>query len=1103
MPHTFNTLASDFRLYDLFGDAGNLSATQLWILEIERDGASELRFLYGRTVPSTYQSNTWAGTTTKKTPLYEKCSVRTHALTLHTSAEKLKEFLQSFINGASFQDASRLANLVLEGKLGENVGSVAFGAKPNVRPVMHLPTRDYFQLHTYRLSPTSFASVNSGAVFSEGKPNVFSIPEESDRKIAEAACYALDADTGLNFASLDAWRLGDFEFICAPGLTKSERQKFAINLKGKNSSLKLFEQLTREPADLLLVLKAYSDDSVQASYVVRLDKSTPYPLDHTFTVEEFKNQVATAYTLELYALGEADEESYLLLQTGAYFVRSMNLNMQVMASIGSSEEMSWLKKQVPAREKVKLEATGRVARAIRPSRSEIGGHTDDRWVSQNRLIESNVHGLLPKASTGRFFPTLSDSGGTSRLHLVDWLREIFERHHDAQIAWIDPFMEDVGIDLLHRMGTSTGSYLIITTEKQPKEDSEAETKQPSRIQRLLSRCAGWGNGYFGNVRLKVLTVPESKVHDRMILIRASDGRPIAGFHLSNSIQRANDNFPLLATPIPLDVLPQVFEYADRIIQSTLHGDEKSAPTANLIFDSTAYIPGVKEDPKGLNQRSSFVVPSRAGDILAWWLNEPELAGLSGPDLLSLMQTKGYLKDDQLDANQFKDVPSKLWSEGFPLQNFHSAWDAVGYVLAHSHAGELFTEDQTLLPDALKHSLFEHLDVSRANALPALIKKSYLDIEHYRAKSLRALLLSNDTPSNAFRYSPVETAWSDYYTIKILWPRVPQDFVNWLSAICSTPFSEHPRKRALVIQAFQHICLTLGFDKRPEQIEALLKSKVSIVTWVGIHVFKAAISDGSLGIEALSKLDLIEPNSEQRTVLCWLINEANYDKSDARSHLIAKLTQSINGSLTDKQLQDMLQLMRSPLGRLHHFTPWILESLLIPLLGLQIINAAQVSREWLGDLTTQWREALNGGSLYFKLDGDGAFSDELAALTAHLSPTDQAQIFDELWKIFKSIARTIRQPLSAQVGWTYHIRAHEVNLWLYALARRMASLVHKDNNQSLKELLEESELLIERLPISAWENGTNQELLMYLKGDPDQIKTHRLLHPIQVAINASM
>ena len=52
----------------------------------------------------------------------------------------------------------------------------------------------------------------------------------------------------------------------------------------------------------------------------------------------------------------------------------------------------------------------------------------------------------------------------------------------------------------------------------------------------------------------------------MILIRSANGQPLAGYHLSNSVQRASEKHPLLVTPIPLDVIPQVFEYVDQIIQ---------------------------------------------------------------------------------------------------------------------------------------------------------------------------------------------------------------------------------------------------------------------------------------------------------------------------------------------------------------------------------------------------------------------------------------------------------------------------------------------------------------------------------------------------------
>lgn len=1097
MTYSLNTLLSDFRMYDLFGNDQNITVSQIWVLEIEREDSSELRFLYGRSLPGTYQSNSWSGTVSGKTPLYANCSVKTHALTLHTSTGQLKTFLRHFINGVSLQTASELTGLTISDKLAKTVGASTFGIHPIVRPVMHLPTRDYYQFQTSRLSPTSYASVDSGAISPAGKAKVFSVPEGCDMKIVEAACQALDADTGMDFSNLDAWRIGDFEFICAPGLNAAERSKYDLTLKGQQSSLTLFEPLTREPSELQIVVKAYSDGSTQSSYTAHLDKDASYPLYHTFELEVFQDQACTAYTLEIYALGNSGEQSFLQLQTGAYFFREMNFNMQLVEPIRINGQLGWLTKKVPNRERAKLEEAEQIGRAIRPSRSRIGGYTDDPWVPLNRLTEDTVKQLRPKKSDGRFFLTLNDSGGMSRLFLTDWLRTIFERYHDAQIAWIDPYMDDVGIELLNRLGTATADYLIITTEKESSDDGKRGADQPSRVERLLARCTGWSHGYFGNVSLKVLAVPEKKLHDRMILIRSAKGLPLAGYHLSNSIQRASENLPLLATPIPLDVIPEVFEYADQIIQSTLHGDGKTHPTAKLIFNSSEVEGSEENEPKGLNQRSSFVDPPRAGDVLAWWLDDAQLSGLSGSVLMERMSASGYIEDGQLDRERFDSIPTKFWSEGLPLADFHSAWDALSYVLAHSHAGELYTEEQSPLPNALKLALLEHISPTRARALPPRLKKSQLNIEHYRLQELTALLLSSADPFRTFEYSPVDTSWSDYYSIKLLWSQAPKQLVSWLSTLCAQPI-KHPRAYALVVEALKHICLSVSFDKHHEQIDALLQSNVNIVTWVGLYALKNAINRGKLGSDALSKIDHIEPATVRRTILCWLINEANYLNSDAKPQLIALLIQSLQEPLTDGELKEVLQPVRGRLGRLHHFTPWILESLLVPMLEQRVIDIIQVAKQWLTELTTQWRAALKNDSTHFKLEADGAFTDELAVMIKYLNLADRDYSFRELKKVFNALARVIRQPMSAQVSWKSYSNAHKVNLWLYALVRRIAALLH-DESPLLNEILSESEAIIERINPSAWDRLSSDELLTYAKGDPDQIKSHSLHRIIQSAV----
>lgn len=1099
MANHLDTLFADFRLYDLFGDDSNITVSQIWILEIERGNLRELRFLYGRSLSGTYLSDCWHGTVSKNTPLYDNCSVKTHSLSIYTSTKKLKAFLEQFISGASLQNASQFAGLTVSEKLANIVGESIFGDNPITRPVMHLPTRDYYQFQTKQLSPNSHCSVDSGSVSSDTKPKIFSVPEGCDMMIAKAACRILDAETGMDFSEIDSWRLNDFEFICAPGLNTNERCKYDITLKGKQSSLKLFEPLTREPSDLLVIIKAYSDGSVQSSYITKISKDSSYPICHSFEIQAFQNQASTAYTMEIYALGSNENDSFLLIQTGNYFVREANLNLQLMDGVRSNESFSWLDKKVPKKEKFRLEQAKQIERAARTSRSTVGDHTADPWVATNRLIQKRVKQLCPDNSEGRFFPTLNDSG-VSRLELGNWLKDIFKKHHNAKVAWVDPYMEDVGIELLNRLGTDSANYLIITTEKISNNDSTNDSSQPTRVDNLLARCSGWNNGYFGSVDLKVLAVPESKLHDRMILIRSASGQALAGYHLSNSIQRASENHPLLVTPIPLDILPNVFEYIDKIIQHTFYEPE-SRPLAKIIFDSSNSQTQMEEKPHESNHSCSFSEHPYAGSVIAWWLNNEQLSDLSGDALVEEMDKKGYVKDAQLDPDLFDALPAKFWTEGLPIADFSSAWDALGYVIANSpasrYSGSLYNKEDAILSEPVKLALLEHISSSRTNALQPLPMKTQLDIEHYRSQELIELLLSKCDPLSTFTYSPVDTSWSDYYSINILWSEDPKQLISWLNTILSEPVTRL-RDRALVIETLKHICLCVNFDKNHEQIDALLQSNVSLITWIGLHVLANAINRGNWGVETLSKINHIE-TSARRTIQCWMINEANYLNSDIKPELITYLIDSLHSPLIDHELKDILDPVRGRLGKLHHFTPWILESILIPMIEQKKVTIEQVANQWLKEVTDQWLAALKEDDIHFSLETDGAFTDELAVLTKYINSDTQESIFQELRRVFNILARTIRRPMSDQINWKSYSNAHQVNLWLYGLTNKIAAML-PEQSVPIDELLVESKEIMERISPSTWDSFSINMLSNYGTPEPQTICSHHLHQIIQTAIN---
>jgi hypothetical protein len=75
-------------------------------------------------------------------------------------------------------------------------------------------------------------------------------------------------------------------------------------------------------------------------------------------------------------------------------------------------------------------------------------------------------------------------------------------------------------------------------------------------------------------------IPASKkIHDRYMIVKDKQGVLKSGFHLSNSIQGANSEFPLLITEIPLVILYEV----DAWLKEQLSDEQ----TVKLVFDSAS------------------------------------------------------------------------------------------------------------------------------------------------------------------------------------------------------------------------------------------------------------------------------------------------------------------------------------------------------------------------------------------------------------------------------------------------------------------------------------------------------------------------------------
>ena len=93
---------------------------------------------------------------------------------------------------------------------------------------------------------------------------------------------------------------------------------------------------------------------------------------------------------------------------------------------------------------------------------------------------------------------------------------------------------------------------------------------PNRATRIVNLLNGLPE-LFSSLKLTVYdyrnktSSNKNLLHDRYIIVYSLKSEP-KGFHLSNSIQNAAQNYPLLITPIPLDVLRSIEKYSVDLIE---------------------------------------------------------------------------------------------------------------------------------------------------------------------------------------------------------------------------------------------------------------------------------------------------------------------------------------------------------------------------------------------------------------------------------------------------------------------------------------------------------------------------------------------------------
>ncbi|GAB6454545.1 hypothetical protein bcgnr5380_56370 [Bacillus cereus] len=826
-----------------------------------------------------------------------------------------------------------------------------------------------------------------------------------------------------------------------------------------------------------------NDGAVVHSASTVIAAEAAYPVTVNLNWPSTLEAIRDEFVLEIEAQNSQTGTNWLCYQWGVFLVREIG---QTMHFVGGQAlfKSDWLSKALRPSHMSRLEEAQRITRHTKSTESVIGGRVADPWVTANRHVKSMVSSLVPPISEGRFFLRYSEGDNTGRLELAEWISRLLANHRGDHVAWFDPYMEDVGIHLLNAYGSNSGTYTIFTgtgrSESTPwwkrlyawaKGGAPSEGRSDPRIQNLLAACKVWVKQY-GTVRLRVFGLPQKDLHDRMVLVRDAQMRPVAGYHLSNSLQKANENYPLLITPIPTDVLQRVLDYSDGLLRSSASpagGQSGGVVKLKSLFDSEA-----REKELHSHIPTDVFGTARVGEILDWWLSSSDLAGLDALTLKEQLDIRGLLRDGELQDNVFNCLPANIWRDGLQLPNFNTAWDALGTILSSTMAGDSIYEAPDASVPSLRDDLLKYLDSDRPDAVQPPEQRIMVDMTTELRRSLFDLMKQAPDPQQYFSHDVTEVSWGDYYALKVLWATDPDALLTWVEAGAEERFRANRRRQLGLKCAARLIAFEVGRSCSPRQLEALLKSANGLLRWIGCTAFERIAHDDPKAL-APSGFTSLLASDDRLNLLGWMTARAVRRNVPIRQALIQELQASMPARLDDATLKKSVDSMRNVVGKVYDTPPWMLREVLLHLVHNQRLEVDVVARLWFDELFNAWTKR-DKQSIIFRADTEGYFTDEVASLCAAASVNVRKAILTKVSKEIEAHTRVVQRPFSAQINWSSYDQAFEMLLWISGYLG--AWLEQSSRSGEIEHVLQLAEAALARRSEGEWARSSSKGLLRY-------------------------
>jgi hypothetical protein len=1032
-------------LQRLFAAGEMPCACQFWMLRFassEKGADSQNRFVYARLLPYSRLQAEWHGSYNNDYESIGVDRVQLQRLTVFITSSQAKGLVEGLYGGVSLRAVSANVGIAFGSSLDKKLGDVTIDGSMYVRPVSYLLNRYSYDPHL-RLSPHGDAGAYGGAIGVVDKRAIFqNLASQYDPGLADFVLRALADETGLDFRSRDSNRLGEIEALVFPSLNELEQHQFSAGWAPDSSRFEVTFEAARYSDATVFQAKVtfHSDGSLLTAF---LPPPAKVGADGRVRIElaldpDLRQRVGSVI-VELFGSNGSSTTARLCDRWQCHYIREISFNQHLIGPSAITPGFRWLEKGI-ASEDAKARARAVQASPSAPSTATIApNRASEMWRVADQQVNQLLDAMLPPPSDGRFFKRMSETGGLGRLEFAEWFKKTLLARPFVELILFDPHFEDAGIGLLHASILPQRAVTVLTSNRKSDSDKD-ESGDPIRVERLIKACERLKK-LSPSLHLRVGMFRPKDLHDRFMFTVTEDGQPGVGFHLSNSIQKANENFPLLITPIPADVLYQVHQYylgLGEALQQDDKGDSaENSARPRLIFDSRLE----KTATLALKAPDHLWNETGAGPVLAKALRQASFATLVGEDLRKAMESAGYIREGRSHFPETLDLSA--WVENWHLETGDplSAWKIVCILLANSSYGDAIDQLQNASP-AFVGALKAGLDASFRRRLSASddSRAEWLFQAELFKRPLEKLVRSVMRPEQFMRASRGGLLdWFDFFTVRILWHCAPLELValadRWSEEIPAENRVEDAIKLAMLGHVGSEIVLSLETESSDAQRTSLFTGRAGWLQWLGVAATLkrcvAPVDYQRAGFQLGSALP-----TKMVAILGSIVSELAHNRTQegAFDACVALFHKALPPRLSLEAAIGATDALRGHMEEIAWQEPWIYEKVLKPLLDANRVGVDEMARVWADEVMSRMKVCADCDSRLFETEREGVLTKQAAELLAKCSPDRHKEILAEFQRAARKQSQVLEAPLASTKNWARWDVALFNSLWIAVFAR---------------------------------------------------------------------